>query len=310
MKTTPLGDTGISVSELCLGTMFFGTKVDAPTSYALLDQYVEAGGSFFDTANIYARWVGDFVGGESESLLGRWMKERGNRQRLFVATKVGFEMPGVDRGLRARQIEEECDKSLRRLGIDTIDLYYAHVDDRGTPLEETLKSFATLIKKGKVRVIGASNYLAWRLEEARWISATENMPAFSCIQQRHSYLRPVPGADFGAQVPSSRELLDFCRHRELSLLAYSPLLGGAYTRDDRPLPEAYSGEENRRRLKVLKEVAREKGATANQLVLSWMLHSDPMALPLVAASEAAQLRENLQAVSFELSREDMERLGV
>ena len=134
MRTTPLGWTGVEVSIFCLGAMYLGTRNDAASSYRLLDQYVDAGGSFIDTANIYAHWVEGFRGGESETLLGEWMRRRGNRSRIFLATKVGFEYPGVERGLSAAQIEAECDKSLRRLGVETIDLYYAHVDDRSTPL--------------------------------------------------------------------------------------------------------------------------------------------------------------------------------
>ena len=172
MRTVPLGKTGVEVSVFCLGTMDFGTHTDPETSYKLLDLYVEKGGFFLDTANVYARWWPGYVGGESETLLGRWMHERKNRSRLFLATKVGFEMPGVERGLRAHQIEEECEKSLKRLGIETIDLYYAHRDNPNTPLEETLEAFYRLIKAGKVRFIGASNYPAWWLEEARWISKT------------------------------------------------------------------------------------------------------------------------------------------
>src|SRR5690606_22826887 len=127
---------GEDVSALCLGVLNFGSRDDERTSYALLDQYIDAGGSFLDSANIYSHWVEGCKGGESDALLGRWMRERGNRGDLFIASKVGFEYPGVQRGLRAAQIEAECEKSLRRLGVETIDLYYAHVDDRATPLEE------------------------------------------------------------------------------------------------------------------------------------------------------------------------------
>jgi aryl-alcohol dehydrogenase-like predicted oxidoreductase len=148
METQKLGKTGVDVSALCLGAMYFGTRNDQATSYRVLDKYVEAGGTFIDTANIYAHWVKGFKGGESETLLGEWMQGRGNRDKLFIASKVGFGYPGVPVGLRANQIEEECNKSLRYLKIDTIDLYYAHVDDRKTPLEETLEAFDKLVKAG------------------------------------------------------------------------------------------------------------------------------------------------------------------
>ena len=309
MKKISLGPTRETVSALCLGTMYFGTATDGPLSYRLLDQYAEAGGSFLDTANVYARWVDGCVGGESETLLGRWMQERHNRSSMFIATKVGFEMPGVPRGLTPELIERECDKSLRRLGVETIDLYYAHVDDRTTSLEETMTAFARLVKKGKVRYLGASNYLAWRLEETRETCRAFSLPEFVAIQQRHSYLSPDPRRWTGPQVPSNNDLLDYCRNRKLTLLAYSPLLGGAYTRSDRTLPEAYVNETNHARLEILRSLAREKGATANQLVLAWMLASNPMALPLVAASSGAQLAENLGALAIPLTADDLGRLN-
>jgi aryl-alcohol dehydrogenase-like predicted oxidoreductase len=163
MEKQPLGHTGVEVSSLCLGAMFFGTRNDKETSHTILNAYTEAGGSFIDTANIYACWVNGFHGGESETLLRDWMAARNNRSEIFIASKVGFGYGDVKQGLSARQIEEECNKSLRRLKVETIDLFYGHVDDRLTPLEETLQAFDRLVKAGKVRFIGASNYLrgAW-----------------------------------------------------------------------------------------------------------------------------------------------------
>lgn len=309
MRTVPLGNTGVQVSVFCLGTMYFGSSTDATTSYQLLDQYVEAGGSFLDTANIYARWVPGYVGGESETLLGRWMRERNARSKLFLASKVGFEMPGVRRGLRASQIEEECEKSLKRLGVDTIDLYYAHRDDRNTPVEETMEAFDKLVKAGKIRFIGASNFSAWRLEKARWVSQTHGWAEYCCIQQRYSYVRPKPGANFDPQVAANEDLLDYCKTRGITLLAYSPLLRGAYTRSDRPFPEQYVGPDTEARVAVLKAAAEEKRATANQIVLAWMIHSEPCVIPLVAASTTDQLRENLGALNIALGVDDMVRLN-
>lgn len=193
-------------------------------------------------------------------------------------------------GLRAAQIEGECDRSLKRLGIETIDLYYAHHDDRETPLEESLEAFHRLAKAGKVRFIGASNFATWRLEEARWICHNRGWPEFCCVQQRFSYLRPVSGADFDPQVAASTELLDFCRTRKVRLLAYSPLLGGAYTRSDRPLPPHYEGPESESRLGTLRSVVREIGAPPNQVVLggscrvSRRLFSGPGGEPAGAAA--------------------------
>ncbi len=311
MQTVPLGNTGVDVSALCLGAMYFGTRNDERTSFELLDQYVAAGGTFIDTANIYAHWVEGGQGGESESLLGRWMKARGNRADLFLASKVGFNMPGVERGLTAAQIETECEKSLRRMGVETIDLYYAHVDDRVTPLDETLAAFDRLVRAGKVRFIGASNYLAWRLEQAHWVSKTHDWPSFCCVQQRYTYLRPKPGASFDPQISVNDDLLDYVRARrhDFTLLAYSALLGGAYVRDDRPVPEQYRGPDAEARLRVLREVAAEAGATPNQVVLAWMMHSDPPVIPLIAASEPRHLAENIGALDVRLSAGQMERLN-
>ena len=149
MKKVPLGRSGVEVSAICLGAMFFGTRTDTATSLKLLDQYVEAGGSFIDTANIYAHWVSGFKGGESEYLLGDWMKKRKNRSKVFIASKVGFGYPSVERGLTPAQIASECDRSLARMGVETIDLYYAHVDDRTTPQEESLEAFDKLVRAGE-----------------------------------------------------------------------------------------------------------------------------------------------------------------
>ncbi len=310
MRTLPLGNTGEDVSALCLGVLHFGSREDERTSYHLLDQYVAAGGSFMDTANIYSHWIEGCRGGESEELLGRWMRARGNRGALFIASKVGFEYPGVERGLRAAQIEAECEKSLRRLDVETIDLYYAHVDDRTTPLEETMTAFDRLVRAGKVRYLGASNYLAWRLEQAHWVSKTNDLTAFCCLQQRYTYLRPNPDARFGSQEVAGNAVRDYVRARrhDFTLLAFSVLLAGAYTREDRPLPEQYRSADSEARLRALRAVAGEVSATPNQIVLAWLLHSDPPVLPLIAASTSEQLAENLGALDISLSDEHMRRL--
>lgn len=309
MQTRKLGHTGVEVSSLCLGAMFLGSKQDKSTSYRILDQYVAAGGSFIDTANIYAHWVAQFAGGESETLLGAWMRERGNRSQLFIASKVGFGYPGVPVGLRAKAIEEECNKSLKRLQLDVIDLYYAHVDDRNTPLEETLEAFDRLVKAGKVRFVGASNYVAWRLEQAQWVSQVNGWAQFCCIQQHHTYLRLRPGTNVTPQVMANEDLLDYCRNRDLTLLAYSVLQGGAYTRSDRSFSEKFTSADNDQRLAALRLTAQESRLTVNQVIIRWMLQSSPSVLPLIAASDEAQLQENLGALNGVLSPEQMERLN-
>lgn len=307
MKTQKLGHTGVDVSSLCLGAMYLGTRNDKPSSYRLLDQYLDAGGTFIDSANIYAHWVSGFYGGESETLLGEWMRERGNRDKVFIASKVGFPYSGVPQRLQAADIETECNKTLKRFGIDTIDLYYAHVDDRNTPLEESLEAFNRLVQAGKVRYIGASNYLAWRLEQAKWISQTNGWAQFCCIQQHYTYVRLRPGTHVDPQKMVNDDLLDYCSQTNLTLLGYSVLQAGAYTRSDRRLRPEFSMPDNDKRLDTLRAVAAESSATVNQVILCWMLQRG--IIPLIAASDEAQLSENLDSLKFQLSEEQMERLN-
>lgn len=316
MQQMKLGATSLRVSALALGCLNFGSRTSQRDSYRLLDQYVDAGGSFLDTANNYAFWNEGCIGGESELLLGRWMKERGNRDQMFIATKAGAKpaYPGAGfenmEGLGRKAIEAAIDESLRRLGTDYVDLYYAHIDDTSTPLEETLEALDELVRKGKVRAIGCSNYSLSRLKEAQRISEAGNLTPYSCVQQRYTYLQPRRDADFGIQVSADEELLTYCRNRgDLSLLAYSPLLNGAYTRKDVSIPESYGGSESLSRLQMLKEVAAETGGTMNQIVLAWMLHSDPAVIPVIAASTPEQLGENLGSLDIKLSREQLERLN-
>jgi aryl-alcohol dehydrogenase-like predicted oxidoreductase len=305
----PLGPSGPQVSQICLGAMFLGTKTDLETSRAILDLYVERGGTFIDTANIYAHWVPGGKGGESETLLGDWMQKRKNRSSLFLATKVGFQYPSVERGLKASIIQAECEKSLRRMGIETIDLFYAHVDDRNTPIEETLEAFQSLVRAGKVRLIGASNFLAWRLAEARMVSSTRSWPAYCCIQQRYTFLQPRPGASFDAQLAANSDLLDYCQSSGIALLAYSPLLGGAYTRADRSIAQQYVWRDTEDRLGRLKHLARELAVTANQVVLAWLTQSRPVVIPVMAGGTVEQVRENLGSLEIRLTEEQMNFLN-
>lgn len=312
MKTLPLGNTGEEVSALCLGCMRLGWYTDKETSIKLMDQYVEAGGTFLDTANMYGRGGPNFddpTGEISENLLGEWMKARGNRQELFVATKVGVQHGDVPRGLQGDLIIAECEKNLKRLGIDTIDLYYAHADDRNTPLEEMMGAFDKLVKAGKVRYLGVSNFRLWRIVEAQWVAQTHNWAKFCCVQQRYTYLRSKPGASFGNQIEMSSDMIEYAKEMNMGLLAYSPLLSGSYTRDDRKPQDQYSGQDSDARLATLNVVAEELGATPNQVVLAWMLQSDPPVIPLVAVSKPVHLSEDLGALDVQLSVDQMDRLN-
>jgi aryl-alcohol dehydrogenase-like predicted oxidoreductase len=310
MKQVPLGKTGTHVSVLCLGCLPFGTITEEETAYQLADHYFEIGGRFFDTANNYSFWVDGATGDESETVLGRWMKGRKNRDQIFLATKVGarpaFPGGGFENreGLSAQAIEKAIEGSLARLGTDYIDLYYAHIDDRQTSLEETLATFDRLVKAGKVRSIGCSNIATWRIEQARNISHTNGWTQYCCVQQRYTYLRPKPGADFGIQAYMNDDLLDYGKvHNDFSLLAYSPLLSGSYTRKDVPRPDQYVGPDAEARMSALTTVAKEVGATLNQVVLAWMIQGTPAIMPLIAASTGKQLDENLGALSVHLTQE-------
>jgi len=309
MQKVELGNTGEMVSTLCLGAMYFGTRQNKPESFALLDQFMAAGGNFIDTANIYAWWVEGFQGGESETMLGTWLKERNNREEVFIASKVGFGYQDVPISLRADIIEQECNKSLKRLRVETIDLYYSHNDDRDTPLEETLEAYQRLHQAGKIRYIGASNTLAWRLEEAWWKSHLHKWPTYQCVQQRHSYIRKKPGTEFTPQVAVNDDLLDYCRNRKVTLLAYSALLSGAYTRDDREFGDQYLGSDTNNRVATLTAVAAEMGVSPNQVILAWMLQGDPAVLPLIAASTKEQMDQNIAALELTLTAEQMDRLN-
>lgn len=309
MKKVTIGNTGVSVSELCLGTMHIGSNTPDDVSVQILDAYVEGGGSFLDTANIYNRDAPNGHGGESETLIGRWMKDRGNRDDLFIATKVGMVYPGQAPGLRAAQIEEECEKSLKRLGTDAIDLYYAHADDRETPFEETLAAFDRLVKSGKVRLLGASNYTPTRLVEALWTSKVNDWAGYCCIQQRYSYLRPRPGATFGLQEATNEDLLDFSRRKDFLIVGYAPFLkGGVASRPGQKLRSEYVGEDSNTRLALLNEVAGKLGTTPAQLVLAWMRHHEAPIIPLIGVSSVPQIIESMDALNVSLDKETMDRL--
>jgi aryl-alcohol dehydrogenase-like predicted oxidoreductase len=308
MNTVALGNTGYNVSAMCFGAMRLGSREDARASYALLDQFLEAGGTFVDTANIYAHWEPGGQGGDSEKLLGRWMKDRGNREKVFLAGKVGFGYGDVAGGLRPEQIRTEFEKTLRRLDTDYLDLYYAHCDDHSVPLRDTMETFHDLLSEGKVRCIGASNYTAWRLAEAHCVSRQNDWEGYCCLQQRFTYLRPRPRASFLPQRTVTPDLEEYCVERKVTLLAYSPLLGGAYVRDDKEIPRQYASADSEARMEVLDDVVRETGATTNQVILAWMMQSKPPVIPVFSASSAQQMAENLGACEVALTEEQVDRL--
>ncbi|MFI5623851.1 aldo/keto reductase [Nocardioides sp. NPDC051685] len=331
MRYTTIGSGAGSrrVSKLALGVMKFGTDTDVSTSYDILDRFVEAGGTFVDTSNNYAYWANGTQGGESETVLGQWRRDRGIGDELVISTKVGArptdvvervengwenQRTRVWEGLAPENVHEQADRSRERLGVDRLDLYYAHVPDmNGVPLEEYAAGFAALVKDGVIGQFGLSNHWSWQVERARAVNPEAARP--SVLQFHHTYLRmrtDIPDRRLsvdGEIGVADASLLALVRATPgLTLVAYTPLLSGAYTNPAKPLDPAYDHPGTTARLAVLDEVAAETGATRNQVVLAWMLGDALPVIPLVGASSVAQLDESLAAVDLELSEEQRRRL--
>ncbi len=309
------------VSVLSLGAKSFGTATDEATSFAILDRYAEAGGTFIDTAGNYAFWVNGTQGGESEELLGRWRRSRGAGSEIVIATKVGARplAPGTSytdnaEGLSARVIRESAERSRDRLGLARLDLLYAHIEDPKVPLAETMQAFAELVAEGTVGLLGVSNHWAWRVERARSLAAAAGLPGYEVLQYHYSYLRPrtdLPGqlSPDGEQGVLGSDLLSYLRAEpQLAMVAYSPLLNGSYVRPDRPLDAMFDHPGTPARLAALREVAKDADATVGQVVLAWLIGSEVPMIPLVGASSVAQLNESLAAVDLELTAGQRARL--
>ncbi|MFD5629865.1 aldo/keto reductase [Streptomyces sp. NPDC127072] len=311
------------VSVLALGAMLFGSLTDEKTSFAVLDRYVEAGGNFIDTSDNYMFWADGGQGGQSETLLGRWRRSRGIGDEIVIATKLGARplAPGTSytdnpEGLSAKVIREASERSRERLGVDKLDLLYAHIEDRTVDPRETVEAFGELVAEGSVGVLGVSNHAVWRVERARSLAAAAGLPGYEVLQYQHSHLRPrtdIPDALFleGSLGGAGGELFSYLRAEPaLTLVAYSPLLGGRYVRQDKPFPADYDHPGTPARLAVLRDVARETGASVNQVVLAWQIGGPLPVIPLAGASSVAQLEENLAAVDLELSADQRTRLDV
>jgi aryl-alcohol dehydrogenase-like predicted oxidoreductase len=303
-----LGRTGLKVAALCLGGNTFGWTTDQPASEAVLDAYVGEGGNFIDTADVYSRWAPGNTGGESETVLGRWLHARNNRSRVIIATKVMGPMgPGPnDTGLSRAHIMEGVEASLRRLQTDYIDLYQAHWDDLDTPLDETLRAFDDLVRQGKVRYVGASNYVAWRLTRALWESDRRGLGRYESIQPKYNLV---------FRDEYERELEPLCREQQIAVIPYSSLgsgfLSGKY-RAGQALPttaraggvqKAYMNDRGFAVLAAVETVASKVGATPAQVALSWLVHRPSITAPIASATSVAQLKEILGAVELRLDAE-------
>ncbi len=314
MEYRNLGRTGLKVSVLCLGTMQFGWTADEAASFSVLDAFVDAGGNFIDTANIYSRWADNSYAGKSEEIIGRWLKQHGRREDLVIATKVRGQMgPGPnDEGLSRKHIMRAVEDSLRRLQTDYIDLYQAHWYDSSTPLEETLRAFDDLIAQGKVRYIGASNYPAWLLTKALWVSDKHGYARYDSLQPHYNL---VHRAEF------ERELMHLCQDQGLGVIPYSPLAGGFLTgkyRRDQPVPPSARADWVKRHyfsdrgftiLETAEAIARERGRSVAQVALAWLLANPVVTAPIIGANSVQQLQELLPVVEVKLTAEEMARLN-
>lgn len=313
MKYRRLGRTGLKVSELCLGTMQWGWTADEATAFEVMDAFVAAGGNFIDTADVYSRWVPGNAGGVSEEVIGRWMKARGNRQDIVLATKARgrmWEGPNGE-GLSRAHLMRAVDDSLRRLQTDYIDLYQTHSDDPETPLDETLTALDDMIRAGKVRYIGASNYKAYRLCGALWTSEKRSLARFDSLQ---------PHYNLAHRDEFERELMPLCKDQGIGVIPYSPLaagfLTGKYRRGQTPEGARVEGIKNRylndRGFAIidrLDEVAQPRGASVAQVSLAWLLANPVITSPIIGANSVEQLQETLKATEIELSGEEMEKLN-
>src|SRR3954447_9677473 len=305
MEKRRLGQSDLMVSPLCLGGNVFGWTADEATSLKILDRFVDAGLNFIDTADVYSAWVPDHTGGESESIIGRWMKARGTRDRVVVATKVGWE-----RGLSAAHIRTAVEDSLRRLHTDYIDVNQSHKDDPDTPLEATLGAHADLIRAGKVRAIGASNYTAARLREALDVSARTGLPRYESLQPEYNL---YDRAGYEA------ELEPRCRENGLGVICYYALASGFLTGKYRSEADfgksargqrmsKYLNERGYRILKALDEVAAQYQATPAQVALAWLMARPSVTAPIASATSLDQLADLVAATHLRLDHASVERL--
>ncbi len=302
MTTRQLGESNLQVPVLCLGGNVFGWTAGETTSLAILDAAFAAGLNFIDTADVYSRWVSGHHGGESETIIGKWLKRTGKRAQMILATKVGMEMGPAAKGLAGSYILSAVEDSLRRLQTDYIDLYQSHTDDAVTPLEETLEAYAGLVRQGKVRVIGASNYTTERLETALRVSQDHGYPRYECLQPHYSLCE---------RAGYEAALEPLCRKHGLGVIPYFPLAAGFLTGKYRSaadlagraragMVKSHLNERGFRILGALDEVARRTGASLTAISLAWLIARPGVTAPIASVSNTEQLKDVIAATSLRL----------
>ncbi len=309
MQYRTLGGTGIQIAPLVFGGNVFGWTCDTARSHALLDRFVEHGLNCIDTADLYSAWVPGNKGGESEVIIGQWLKSRGGRDKVVLSTKVG--MWAARKGLSTGNIESALEDSLRRLNTDYIDVYFAHIDDPDTPLEQTLRTFERLIESGKVRSIGASNYSAPRLAAALEVSRTLELPRYQVMQ---------PLYNLYSRTEFESGLAPLAESEQMGVIVYfalaSGFLSGKYTQLDQirgtareSMLEKYFNPRGQRILSSLLEIARQTGTTPAQIALAWLLKRPAVTAPIVSATRIEQLDELVASLSVDLSDQAMTLLN-
>ncbi len=311
MERRRLGNSGLEVAPLALGGNVFGWTVDEPRAFQLLDAFVSHGFNLVDTADVYPKWAPGNEGGESETIIGNWLKRSGKRHEVIVATKVGMEMGPDRKGLARDYILRSAEDSLRRLQTDYIDLYQSHRDDPATPLEETLEAYDRLIKQGKVRAIGASNYNAARLEEALNVSKRLGLPRYESLQ---------PVYNLYDRAAYEAELEPVCVREGLGVISYSGLAAGFLTgkyRSEADLGKSarggtvkkYLDERGLRILEALDEVAGRFDSTPARVALAWLIARPSITAPIASATSLDQLSDLIEATKLQLDREAIDLLN-
>ena len=305
-----LGSTELQIAPLVLGGNVFGWTADRDASFAVLDAFVAGGGTMIDTADVYSAWVPGHTGGESETMIGEWLKATGKRNDILIATKVGM-LPG-DGGekLAPARIAAAAEASLKRLGTDRIDLYYAHQDDDAVPQDEVLKAFGTLVDAGKVRVIGASNFHAGRLRSACEIAKADGLPRYHVLQPEYNLV---------SRHKFEGELQDYCVTENIGVLPYYGLASGFLTGKYRSKDDLGKSPRGGRMTDLLQgqgkavlatmdQVAEETGATLAQIALAWLMAQPGVTAPIASATKVDQLEDLLPAMTLELSKDQLDVL--
>ena len=311
MKKRELGKSGIQVAPWALGGNVFGWTADEATSFKILDAFVDAGFNLIDTADTYSRWIPGHVGGESETVIGKWFKQSGKRNKVVIATKVGMDMGDGKKGLAKSYILNEVEDSLKRLQTDHIDLYQSHQDDAAVPLEETLDAYAQLVKQGKVRTIGASNYKAARMVEALTVSQKKGLPRYESLQplynlyDRENYetkLEPLARDKNIGVIPYFSLAAGFLtgKYRSEADLSKSPRGGGM---------KKYMNDRGFAILKALDETAKDLNSTPARVALAWLIARPSITAPIASATSLEQFKDLLEGTRLELDGPTTEKLN-